>query len=55
MLYQRDDNGPRLLRYMTEEFLFIGSSRSTSTFQPNVLSEKFQQLWDQLGIKKSRV
>lgn len=53
MLRCRDENGPRLLNLITDQFLTLpwpGSSRSLSaSYHPPSLSEKCQQLWDQLG------
>ncbi|VDP15196.1 unnamed protein product [Soboliphyme baturini] len=52
MLSQGDANGPRILRLITDQFLAnhcLSSIRSTSSYQSPQLSEKCQQLWDQLG------
>ncbi|CDW53823.1 hypothetical protein TTRE_0000209001 [Trichuris trichiura] len=53
MLSEHDENGPRLLRLITDQFMSnlcaVGSLRSPSVYQTPLMSEKCQQLWDQLG------
>uniref|UniRef100_A0A5S6QFE6 SWIM-type domain-containing protein n=1 Tax=Trichuris muris TaxID=70415 RepID=A0A5S6QFE6_TRIMR len=53
MLCEHDENGPRLLRLITDQFMSnlcaVGSLRSSSAYQTPLMSEKCQQLWDQLG------
>ncbi|KRX95681.1 Zinc finger SWIM domain-containing protein [Trichinella pseudospiralis] len=52
MLSERDENGPRLLRLITNQFLTNhceSSAFRAITFQTPLMADKCQQLWDQLG------
>uniref|UniRef100_A0A914WWL1 Uncharacterized protein n=1 Tax=Plectus sambesii TaxID=2011161 RepID=A0A914WWL1_9BILA len=51
MLKRNDENGPRLLQLLSEQFLTYKNPWATTPLRPvpPVLSERMQNMWDQLG------